>query len=110
MTDAALDNKTPTPSPCTPHQHMQQPYHDESSSNGTDDRHHEASLRAEKCPLPPLPRQRGVGVCPFNRLSGRVALSTSLRGPERGQLRPGDRANAGQRKGERESESTEQKG
>lgn len=35
MTDAALDNKAPTPSPRTPHPHMQQPHHDTSSSDGT---------------------------------------------------------------------------
>lgn len=88
MTDAALDNKAPTPSPRTPHPHMQQPHHDTSSSDGT------GATQPPRAASPPSAR------------GGRASLASSPRsrrfkpdprGPERGQLRPGEMADAGHR-------------
>lgn len=102
MTDTALDNRAPTPTPRTPHPHMQQPHHDTSSSDGT------GATQPPRAASPPSAR------------GGRASLASSPRsrrfkpdprGPERGQLRPEERPTRGtERKGERESESTEQKG
>lgn len=102
MTDAALDNKAPTPSPRTPHQHMQQPHHDTSSSDGT------GATQPPRAASPPS--ARGGRASLASSLRSRrfkpdpVALNAANYDPAKGPTR------GTERKGERESESTEQKG